>query len=173
MVPKIIIQHVGISWTKASRGGEGARKRNSLPHCFALPLECFAGRYATHRVGFGEYNDFQANETVYKRSSLPDMGLCCIELSMDADSLAVTFCRDPSNEASFRNYRIIPYTPIFTLKSDEWGQIRYNARYADHDTGNWWYEENVYNIGIFSRVDVNRFIATQPSQHFKDMVRLN
>jgi hypothetical protein len=51
---EIVIQRVGTTWTKASRGGAGAAARNQCPSAFPLPVDA-----VLHSVDMAEENQFE------------------------------------------------------------------------------------------------------------------
>lgn len=176
--PRAIIQHIHTIWTKASRGGDGARQRNRIPRCLLLPLECFGAPCSLHLAEYSEDSSFCPTESVGKASSLSELGIRDLAMELNGDRLIVYFLRDAQNAATAsRRSRDTSSSDIdrilaFSLENDAWGQIRYNGRYVDFDTGNWWYEQSTYNIGLFSAVAVDRFAVTQPTQHFVEIGRL-
>ncbi|MEL7498320.1 MAG: hypothetical protein AAFN77_11975 [Planctomycetota bacterium] len=58
----LIVQHIHITWTKASRGGRLAELRNRIAKSFAIPdtppTYDKNAHYLVHFVGFGERNEF-------------------------------------------------------------------------------------------------------------------
>jgi hypothetical protein len=178
MPTRIIIQYIRTTWTKASRGGNNARRRNLLPRCLPLPLECFTARCAVHRAEFSEHSEFRLVESVAKASSLFELGIRDLAMELDGDCLLVHLLRDPQNAAAAnRVYRDEPGNVVdkiraFALQAGEWGQLRYNGRYVDFDTGHWWYEQSVCNIALFSDVAADRFVATPPTKRFAEIARL-
>jgi hypothetical protein len=170
---KIVFQSVHTYWTKASRGGIGARRRNELPRSLPLPLECFTAKCAIHRVGFSEFNDFHCIESITKGRAFSDLNIRDLVLIMDGDSLVIELRHDPNNAAIANRIYPVQNIPAFSLNADEWGQLLYNGRYVVDDTGDWWYEQNIYNIGLFSKVTVDRFVATKPTKRFAEMASLH
>jgi len=177
---RIVIQLVHTVWTKASRGSDGARTRNAIPKAFSVPVECFSAPFGIHRVGFQECNEFQAVSRVCNGTTISELGIRDLAFELNDDSLVVNLVPDPMN-AAFANRIFVssdeasdPVHVIraFSLKSDEWGQLRYNGRFVDRHTGSWWYEQSVYNIGLFAKVILDRFIKTRPNGRFAAMARL-
>lgn len=174
----MIIQRIHTTWTKASRGGDGAYRRERLPRCLPLPLECFTADFAIHRVDFSEFDDFRPVGSVAKGRSPSDLGICDLSLKVDDEGLVVQFIRDPRNAAGANRMdrddsgNMVHMPHAFSLKDDEWGRLSYNGRYVDSDTGDWSYQQSIYNIGVFANVEVDRFEATRPAKQFAELAIL-
>jgi hypothetical protein len=175
---RVVIQLIHTQWTKASRGGDGARLRNALPRQLPLPLESFAAPVTLHRVAFSEFTNFERRETVDRADSPSALALRDLRLAFEGDQLAVKHVRDRQNAAiADRLYpdesgNTVWELDAFVLAPDDWGQLHYNGRYVDMDTGNWWYEQSVYNIGLFTGVVVDRFTSTKPDFRFAELATL-
>ena len=64
-----------------------------------------------------------------------------------------------------------PAKTAFLLCPGKWGRLRYNGRFVEMDSGNWFYEKTVVNIGLLFQPAVDIFFAT-PHNSFSDMARL-
>ncbi len=66
----IVVQRIVTTWTKQSRGGAAAARRNGVPEAFALPT---AGRVGVvvHEVDAHERDDFASADTVRTLDRLP------------------------------------------------------------------------------------------------------
>ena len=175
---RIVIQHIHLMWTKTARGGNAARWRNALPRHFPLPLESFAAPVTLHRIDYPEWMGPEHRERIERYKSVAKLDVRDLSIEMRDDSLVVRHVRDRHNAAiADRLYpdesgNTVFEVDAFCLSLDEWGQLRSNGRYVDIDTGNWWYEQSVYNIGLFSGVDVRRFVSTIPDHQFVEMASL-
>ncbi len=176
---RFIVQRVHIVWSKASRGGEGARRRRALAKAFPLPLECFAAPFTIHRVSFGELDSFETAVNVVTRGhSFTDLGIRDLQVEFRDGSAQIELIRDPQNAAiADRTHwdssgNVVNQLTAFTLLEGEWGQLEYNGRYVDRDTGNWWYEQSVYNIGLLREISTERFTGSRPDKRFVELATL-
>lgn len=161
--PRIILQRVHTVWTKASRGGVGAVQRNALPHACAIPLDGFAAEITLHRISFQERNDFEPHHGIEPIASLVELDLPGLSVAAEGEQLLVRHPKDPRSLANGTSD--YPHEGAgFTISLDEWGQVEFNARYADWDTGTWWYERSIYNVGWFSSIEPSRFTTSLPSE---------
>ncbi len=168
-MPTIVIQHVACVWTKRSRGGEGARQRNSVPTAVDLPE--FKGDlpYLLHTVNFFESGWSKPNHSVKSSTEFSDLHLNDLILIHESDSVTVRFMRDGANAACPNPY---PHKDVFSLRRGDWGRIVYNGRYVDFDSGAWRYKLTTYNIGNFDRFSTDVFRLTSPSSQFEELARL-
>ena len=126
--PCVVIQLIHCTWTKASRGGDGARLRNALPLQLPLPLDSFAAPVTLHRVAFSEFTDFDRRETVERYDTLGSLRLHDLSFQLCGDSLVVGHIRDQQNAAiADRLYpdesgNTVFEIDAFCVASDEWGQ---------------------------------------------------
>jgi len=169
--PFVIIQRIRSEWTKDSRGGEGARRRNAVPQALTLPEGCFKDRFSHHSVSFLERDEFRRPESdsVVVGGLWADVACSDLEITMDNEGLPVRLVTDGGNVASgdMQSFR------AFTLALGTWGQLIYNARYVHFSTGIWTYEQNVLNIGYFKAVQPKRFTSSSPNETFSRMLRLH
>lgn len=174
----IVIQQIDTEWTKASRGGEGACRRNAVPTELTLPLDCFAAPVAMHVVDSFEWNDFQLDDSVKHWNSICDVRIPFLKLETRQNNLRIRFVRSPQNWViANRLYDGVDGKPVldvdaFVLGCDEWGRVRFNARYTSRDTGEWYYQHVVCNIGVFSSVELNRFVTLKPNHQFVELATL-
>ncbi|TWU11302.1 hypothetical protein CA54_01070 [Symmachiella macrocystis] len=169
--PFVIIQRIRSEWTKESRGGEGARRRNAVPQALPLPESCFTDRFAHQTVRFLEREEFRRPErdSIAIGDSWTDMACSDLEITVVTEGLQVRLVTDARNAASgdvqtFRAFTLVPGT---------WGQLIYNARYVHVYTGIWTYERSVLNIGYLKAVQPKRFTSSSPNETFSRMLRLH
>lgn len=67
----IVVQRVVTSWTKQSRGGAAATRRNAVPEAFTLPAGGESG-VLIHEVDVRENGDFAPVSAVRTLERLPD-----------------------------------------------------------------------------------------------------
>lgn len=166
----IVIQRVDCTWTKKSRGGEAARVRNAIPVVVPVPDAAFDSPFFLHHATFSEYRGFQLSERVLSGDRLPNRKLHGIEFIMNEDNLLIRFHRDPYNAAT---PRAKPRTvDVFSIGESQWGQLTYNGRYVDFDSGKWWYEKTVFNIARTPPNNPKLFLKTVPDYKFSEMAYL-
>jgi hypothetical protein len=170
MAPRIIIQRVRCTWTKASRGGEAARIRNSLPRQLMLPLEAFAAPVTLHRVEFSEPSNFKSQEIVQRFAELAEVQLIDLSLRVIGEKLEAKHLRRADNAAI--RHRPYPFLGGVHIADGEWAELRANGRYVDYHTGNWWYDSTTYNVGLFSELATDRFIQSKAAKRYADLARL-
>ena len=125
----VVVQHVQTSWTKLSRGGPGATRRNAVPAGFPLPR--LEGSF-THEVAVREWQDFQPEDSV--RPELP-AGLDARE---EYGRLRVLV--DPPFPGATGPGR----RPALRLEPGEWLRWRINGRVSGADQ--WVYWLQTYNV---------------------------
>ncbi len=61
------------------------------------------------------------------------------------------------------------------LKEGQKGQIMYNGRFSDYDTGQWWYEQTAVNIAVVSFEKYNKgvFLSSEFDFYYKQLEHLN
>ena len=165
----ILIQHVHTLWTKQSRGGDAARVRNAVPDALTLPSTIRDAPFVLHHAQFVERDGFVQTDTVRSGAHFGDLSLNDLELTLAADSLTVRYHRNGNNAARTTPQ---PFTDIFSLSESQWGRLTYNGRFTAWNTGNWWYEKSVFNIGWFADFDSQRFVDTDPTCDFSEMAHL-
>lgn len=106
----VVVQWVRTSWTKRSRGGTEAARRNAVPTAFPLPI---LRTPFVHEVLTDEHDDFQPHSTT--RDGLPDSdddlgvslreagGLLRIELVVTPSSISNVIARSRRVRRSERN----------------------------------------------------------------------
>jgi hypothetical protein len=180
--PFALIQHLKTDWTKVSRGGAGAVKRNSTPEAVIFP--CFLGFHATdfrfhiHDVRFTEAAAFSLDETVaYEEGSVWKNG--CVRLVPEGDVLRILFeygghsGGTPAREMfDAAGNCLLLNEEAFRLRVGEWGRVSYNGRFSCVDTGNWWYEKHIFNIGMVLRAPEDWFAQSKPHHVYSRMAQL-
>jgi hypothetical protein len=169
--PQVIIQSICTTWTKTSRGGTGATRRNSTPDAYTLPdsaLHISNAVFLLHTVNYREQNDFQQpGETVEQKERSNPFRYNCLKLSLTEDILDVTLEWERSEGAPKRH--AFPRTG-FCVQNGQWGRVLYNLRAAWE--GNWVYKKHVLNIGLFPRSAPGIFLEGVPVHIYRDMAQL-
>ena len=171
--PWAVVQFIETTWTKASRSGDGAARRNALPAGLvwpqgdappALPTPsqgaAAPARVLLHRVGFGEADGFVARETA-TWGTLRDLdaALPGLTLRVHEGSLQLGFAWTWGVGAPERNSQ-----PLFRVKPGAWGQVVFNGRFGSSMAGagfEHFYRQYTYNVGVaVEAADV--FVSTEP-----------
>lgn len=147
----IVLQEIVTTWTKAARGGAGARMRNSVPEFYLLPNE-WSGTPTTEtffhqRVHYDRYHDFTKPTNTVNISLLPadrwtylNGGLA---LHLYPEGLAVEWRW--TGEVGAPERSSYPRR-IAMLKSGQWAKLRHNGRMGHSNY--WMYRKSVVYIGV-------------------------
>jgi hypothetical protein len=138
-----VLQHVIVEWTKRSRGGAGAARRNAVPHGYPLP-QAATGR-GVHHVTCLEYRDFAATE---EWVPLPAPGGPAApwrehELRLRLDGAALHVLLEAGSYGMPRR----PRRPAARLRPGEWLRWLINSRMHGDEDG-WWYRLDAYNVVV-------------------------
>ena len=176
---RLVIQLLHSRWTKASRGGDGSVARAKLPLALPLPLDSFTAPVSLHTVRFWERDNFVPTDGVARFETISELPIRDLTVQRTADGVSIVHSRDQLNAAiADRLYNdefgnTVYDIDAFSLVDDEWGQIQYNGRYTCIDSGRWWYEQSVYNVGLFADIDTKRFVDTNPTHRFVELATLH
>lgn len=178
--PSVLVQWIAVTWSKAARGGELAGLRSTVPEALPLPPAAFAGhpgQAAVHRVSFAEHNRFAspAQETLEQVPFLTTLVLGCVSLAAGDGMVSLRYTWQggaPARRSPGPSGRLAPLTHTLAIRLGQWARIRYNGRFSDMDTGNWWYERHTFNIGFLAEVNPQVFIATCPSEEYSQLADL-
>ena len=168
----VIVQEIKTQWTKASRGGEGASRRNTVQDALIvakLPQTLPALPLVHQRTVYAEEADFQPAQT---QTEIHDLMLNrhvligCVRIIPQAEQLQLAYqpgiaCAGAPKRAFTRK--------DFTLMPDTWARISYNGRFG-WATG-WSYHKTVFNIAYMSATDAEIF-ADEASHSFADFADL-
>ncbi|MBB2945022.1 hypothetical protein FB565_004755 [Actinoplanes lutulentus] len=138
----IVAQWVRTAWTKQSRGGEAAARRNAMPIAFPVPE---AGTPILHEIDMAEWDDFDPRFTL--RRELPDPSR--VSLRPAGRLLSVELVPEPDMNPS-RWYR----GSMVLLAPGQWLRWQINYRIAHLRDGEWSYRLDTLNlafgaIGVF------------------------
>ncbi len=167
-----LVQVIKVEWTKSSRGGQGARDRNSVPSALAIP-DVLLGRWTreilVNTTHWSEANAF-AHPNRRESERLPANKV----LRIDPVSIALG---DPELAIGLDHetllVRFVPVRREIVLMRGDWARVVFNARYACIDSGNWWYEQVTVNAGLFGeRPPDSVFVETRPTTVFRHLSRL-
>lgn len=182
-------------WTKASRGGSGAARRNAIPEAFLLPVllpTSTRSTYLLHSVLAAEQDGFEVHAPasfeildrtgplVYGRVSIfPDAEVARVvysnpEYPVDA---AGNILHRPEWAGDSRTRPIVvepdglppPAQDALTLPTGAWLRVRYNGR---HGNEHWWYEKWVFNVAVSTAHKPDVFTQTSPSHVYSRLAAL-
>ncbi|GGU66549.1 hypothetical protein [Lentzea flava] len=154
----VVVQWVRTEWTKASRGGAEAARRNAVPEAFALPH----GRPAVHEVIQLEWCDF---EPVWSKES-DSIDRLRLSLLESDDVLAVQL-QDTMHAAPRRWNRPSPVR----LARGEWLRWQLNHRWQRPRDGAYNYELTTLNLAYGPVSDLKLFLG-KPTRHVDERARL-
>lgn len=181
---QIAIQVIQTTWTKASRGGQGAERRNAVPDAYSLPLPdqrkvSPQPQYARHQLRCAECEEFRPTPQQLVTDEM--RGTLIIDrLSIhppdSADILRVTYQPRRPAHLTYARDQSGEYRPggqeALALRLGEWGQIRYNWRHHTLYDGDWWYDLWVVNVGYFTELHTDAFLGDAPSKVYSQLSRL-
>ncbi|MEE1753132.1 hypothetical protein [Streptomyces sp. SP18CS02] len=143
---EITVQWVKTSWTKQSRGGEAAARRNAVPVGFVLPQ---ASSASAHFVQMCERDGFEP------RVSQRDLRAIGVSLREEGDRLRVLARVEPLFGLPPRPRR----PPAVRLLPGQWVRWQLNYRFSSAmGIRGWSYWLDTFNIG-YGPVERNVFLS--------------
>lgn len=169
----LVVQEIKTCWTKASRGGPGAVRRNAVPQVMKVPIRQLQGqevRMVHHKALFQEQACFHApEEQLIVNSTLHPLSVGCVIIRRSEQSAWAEFrylgsCGGAPERGWVRK----------TLKAgpDEWVRVVYNGRFSGGWDAFWWYEKMAVNVGLFTEVSASVFTRAPPVAEFEAMAHL-
>lgn len=195
----LLIQAIHVEWSRLSRGAPQAAARNSIPEAVSFPIPADPiedPHYHIHHLYYSEADKFQQPhlefdvETKAKDEHLnygcvrrrpwalvvimPHTAVKILEPgdeTVQYDRVGISWLTNGLN-VTYRHTSGAPQTPqaVFTLESEQWMRIRYNARYSVQ--AGWVYDKWVFNIGVFDNPPLEVFLSTRPSYIHSQMSKL-
>ncbi|WP_344875250.1 hypothetical protein [Allokutzneria multivorans] len=155
-----VLQLVRTSWTKRSRGGEEAARRNAAPVAFALPPSTRAP--FAHEVLMDEHDEFSPRSTT--REDVSDVG---VQLREVDGLLRVELVVSPYGMPKRRRR-----PPAVRLARGEWLRWQVNYRFASPCScgGQWSYRMDTFNIA-HGTPSAEVFLG-EPSRHVSELAAL-
>jgi hypothetical protein len=140
----VVVQWVRTSWTKRSRGGVAATRRNAVPVAFELPT---VSAPLVHEVVMCEHDDFQPRSSVSHELPEADGGVL---VRAEGDRLRVQLMDNPSGMP--RRWR---RPPAVRLAPGGWLRWQINYRFSGGCCGEWTYRLDTLNLAYgLVRADV-------------------
>lgn len=141
------LQWVKTSWTKASRGGSAAARRNAAPMGFALPR---IPAPSAHFVRMSERDGFEPHEGEL------DLHAVGVSLRDEGDALRVL----PRIEPMYGLPPRLRRPPAVRLRPGEWVRWQLNYRFSSYaGVRDWSYWLDTFNIA-YGPVDRDVFLST-------------
>ncbi len=169
----VVVQQIRTHWTKASRGGDNAVKRNAVPEAARVPIHRIVGDnliLVHHLLEYEERDGFsRPREEIRINPTVRPLVVGCVTIDHSENQAIMTFRYDRGcGGAPDRGWT----RKTLRLVVNEWGQIVYNGRFSPVWEGNWWYEKMVVNVGLFERLMPGVFTKQEPTCRFAAMDEL-
>ncbi len=166
----VVVQQIKTTWTKASRGGDAAARRNAVPEVAQVPVhraEVAGLKILLHQLLYSGRSGFA--DPVEKLVENPDhdpLRLGGVTIDTTEELLRAEFTWSRECGAPDRGWM----RKTLLLGVNEWGQICYNGRFAEE--AGWVYEKIVVNAGLFEPPSGEVFTRTEPTQRYSAMGHL-
>ncbi len=175
VMPSVVVQILITEWNKSGRGGPPAVERAKIPLGLLVPHHELSNEEnaIVHQVTWRTWKENATLEPTCQGALIRDRlyDIKAVRLQIEEDQLLVRWTASNVGmpERSFlegKNER--------RLKDGQWVRVRWNGRFTDQDTGNWWYEAVTANISYFRsrRPESNLFLYTQPDCEIDRMAKL-
>lgn len=172
-MPSVILQQIIVRWTKASRGGTNASKRNAVADAFQLaeiPQHNFQNALIHHQLTFTEEIGFVSPsvEMNVEQLQIPLQltELACMRFQVKPDVATfqplenMTCLGAPRRNLVFKRME---------LSVGQWGRFMLNGRFGF--ANEWSYQKMVTNIAFVETVDRDIFLG-EPDQFIQAMADL-
>lgn len=183
MLPRILIQHVRVVWTKASRGNPGATRRNAVPNGFEVPAAALtaAEAVAVHRVLIDESVEFRrVDEPIETFDGDGVIEVGCVRVRREGEGegegARVRFEYGggglPKRERVTAGGKWVPLREdVCLLSLGQWARIEWNARFVTASNGQWWYERITVNVALGATTP-DLFAASSPTAVYSQLADL-
>ncbi len=157
----LIVQRIITAWTKASRGGADAGRRNATPESLLLPQVRDANvKCLYHDNRFLERNRFRHDADLAESTLQQQLRIEPLVLSIAADTITARFvwswhhCGAPERKSQ----------DLFRLTLGEWGRFIVNGRFGAESTAGreWGYHKTVFNIALTPEFIPTLFVDSVP-----------
>jgi hypothetical protein len=153
------VQWVRTSWTKQSRGGAQATRRNAAPIAFPLPDE--PPPYV-HEIVMRERDDFQPHSSI--QTGLPSNGDDAGVLLREADGLL----RVQLTVTPFGMPRRWRRPPAVRLAIGQWVRWQINYRFSSSWGGDWTYRQDTLNLLNGPAAQADLFLG-EPTRYVNEL----
>ncbi|MET8357948.1 hypothetical protein [Micromonospora sp. NPDC005171] len=143
-----VVQWVRTTWTKRSRGGAEATRRNAVPVSFALPAQAMP---LTHEVDMAEADGFEPREGLVRAPYRSEVRLRLADGQLRVELLASAWGMP-------RRHR---RPPAVRLAYGEWLRWQINYRFTGMSGGAWRYRLDTLNLA-HGAVPADTFLGEPP-----------
>lgn len=191
---KLLIQHTQILWLKECRGAPYSSKRNQLQKSWELPssfFEYYPQGFPIHyqyirqtKEGFQKENSRLSIITEKQTIKVANLELIKKENCYEIYFKYTTYAGAPERfifkdrktkfEPSSTPHSAMLNEKAFALYENEYGQVLYNGRFTDFDTGEWYYMLNIINL-IYTNnhcKDIDIFTKQKPIKSYTQIAKL-
>ena len=171
-----LVQVIQLEWSKASRGGEGARARAKVPSAFEVPatsLDDCGGKLCVEVWEWGDGNAFSRPFEVRRLHAPSQTGFNfgCVSVSAADEAIRVHFLYASAIGGAPDRWHLNwpgadgPAGRTLFVRNGAWVRVLYNGRFTDYDTGRWWYQQVTVNVAWFTDTPDGRiFVDQEPNQ---------
>lgn len=171
----ILIQEIRSVWTKASRGGESAARRNSVPE--AAPLPALGSKSTRDKIFhqilvYVEANDFAAPvKSEFAEYESESIIVGCVKIHVAPERLVVAYEYDYKSGGAprRRGRRGEDLREEVIVERGSWARVKYNGRFTGDE---WWYEKVVVNVALCKDNETGAFYSGVPPREIAHMARL-
>ncbi|MCA9070717.1 MAG: hypothetical protein KDA84_17425 [Planctomycetaceae bacterium] len=177
----VLVQHILIRWSKSSRGGVLAERRNRIPRAFSLPSPeprfDRTERFTVHKIEFGESNQFHKPLHITVDPPLIDIPYrsrnCTVEANREFPVVRYEY-RDGAPPRTYIDKEgiSVPVMKTFSIAENQWVQIEHNGRFSCRDFGIWSYEHEIINVAFTDPKNRAIFTTTQPTETYQQLADL-
>jgi hypothetical protein len=179
-----VVQLIHVTWDKSGRGGRGAERRNRIPLALPLPdqLRPEVGRpLLIHESHWGHTNQFsrEVRNVIRAIDHSGEFRYRCISVAANDAGARVDWTWNewggiPPRTIRAEDGNIVPASHRIDLLDNEWARVRWNGRFTCIDTGSWWYESVVANVGVHPDANIppDLFVRSGPVHDYSQMAQL-
>lgn len=175
MNTRLYAQIIKTSWTKSSRGGALATTRNAVPLALPMP-DLQGGTLQVQHLFYSEGTAFKSPSTKSKLLDItPELRYEHGSFALDWNGVELrTELRDSDWYLGAPGIKSTnPKIGHYTLESGQWVRLRWQGRFSDWDTGNWWYEHTCINVAHFEgNEQFDLFLKSEPTHQFIHLPQL-
>lgn len=170
-VSGLFLQLLTTEWTKESRGGAGARVRNTTPLASVLP-DAWSGAggedvFHLHHVDFSEQRHFLRREWTKVRKGKPFVEVEAFRVERSEAGVRVLLDYGKMGMPGRLEWSGLSrgerHEELFRLTPGEWARGVYNERIQYWETGHWGYCKHVLNVGLLCDAELDVFLRTAPA----------
>ena len=163
----LVIQHIITSWTKESRGGQAATRRNAVPIVDRLPIPKTRAKIVVHTLNYKEEDNFLTPSSELSTDGSLPMTLDCISIKQLGPDILVSVRYNHSMGAPERGW----IRKDMKVSPGEWVQILSNGRFGGDME--WLYRHEAWNIAYVAEPDARIFTHSTPKVAFSALALLH